>query len=171
MLTDSGNEDKWHELVASQIYKLGKTRDGFSINTFLTNYTSPKSGLSEGAKDALFGPVRQQLDELADAARDMTKNASYANTSNTAHVRHTIETLGEVFAGGLAAAEGHGLEAAKVLIPATMVPAAASRILTYPPFIKLMGAKSAAALQGNATAASQISSPSKLSPAPADNYP
>lgn len=141
-------QQTWNNLVANQIYSLGAVQDGgFSIAKFLTAYTNPKSGLSEGAKNVLFKDSQAELNKLAEVARNMKKSEKYANPPGTAATMHTLEIIAEGGPGLVAAMTGDvatGLSIAGGMLAA---PAVVAKAMTNPWFIKWLSTPVPAGMQ------------------------
>jgi hypothetical protein len=92
-LKKSLQPSEWGDVAASTIQRMGQGKDGFSINSFVTNADK----LSGQGKDLLFGrgELRSELDNLIDVARKQKNVEAAANHSNTATV---VQSLG-TFAG------------------------------------------------------------------------
>lgn len=73
--------DGWGELASSVVANLGRTKDGFSIARFRTDY----SNLSDAGKDLLFSTEhRQALDDIATVAKRFENLDRLANHSRSA---------------------------------------------------------------------------------------
>jgi hypothetical protein len=137
ILQTGGRSQTWDNLVANRVYSLGANRDGtFSMNKFLTSYTDPKTGISQGAKEVLFEGVTPELENLRKVAQQMKASEKYANPAGTAGAVHTLEFLGS--AGTALGGAMHGDLVSGLSLAGTMLaaPAATAKLMTSPAFIK-----------------------------------
>lgn len=140
--------DVWGDVAATLIDDMGKPTaaalggDGaFSVTQFAKNYgaSGQKGGLSEAAKDVLFGPkgseLRNALDDLAEVARLQGGVERAANASRSGVSAQNVGTLtgagviaAQAAAGNVLPAVGAAGGAAGVMITGEM--------LTNPAFVR-----------------------------------
>jgi hypothetical protein len=74
-------EDAWGELASSVVAGLGRTKDGFSLSRYRTDYAN----LSDAGKDVLFTPDhRQALDDIMTVSKRFEDLDKLANHSRSA---------------------------------------------------------------------------------------
>lgn len=87
------SNEAWGELGSSVVANLGRSKDGFSLGRFRTDYAK----LSDDGKALLFGPEhRQALDDIATVSKQFEQLDRLANHSRTA-------VSGSIFGAGYAA--------------------------------------------------------------------
>lgn len=161
-LRQSVPKEVWGDVSATLIDDMGKPTsaalggDGaFSVTQFAKNYgaAGQRGGMSEAAKDALFGPkgseLRDALDDLAEVARLQGGVEKAANASRSGVSVQNVGTLSGVAAVGSQALAGN-------IFPAIGVAGGAAGIiitgemLTNPAFVRWLAAapKASGALGG-----------------------
>jgi len=141
-------QDVWGDVAATLIDDMGKPTAGalggegaFSVTQFAKNYgaSGQKGGLSEAAKDVLFGPKgtaqRDALDDLAEVARLQGGVEKAANASRSGVSVQNVGTLTGAGAIAAQAAAGNVLPAAGAIAGGGAV-MLTGEMLTNPAFVR-----------------------------------
>jgi len=138
--------EEWDVIGASVLNNMGLARKGgqdatgevFSVKEFMSNW----SGMSDEAKDALFGgkryaEMRKGLDNLVEIASSFKGVERFANTSNSGKLMVTFMSLQALGGGLLSMAAGGDLQTGGVAgaFAGVLAPRLAAKLITSPKFI------------------------------------
>lgn len=151
-LFKTGQGDTWNDLSASVLKKMGERSEGdsvfFSADKFVTEFgkMSPeaKRALFVGTGDADYPENLQRVVRLANRFKAYGRTANHSNTENQGQLRRLIAPTG-LIGGGFGVATG--MVTAGNLAIAGGTAYGASRLLTYPPFIRWMAGAPKAQMQ------------------------